>query len=180
MYCPRCATQKVDSGKFCRACGADLETVALALAEHPSVAAGKDKPGTDTQKTDANRLKKRSKAARNTVQGAILLSTALLIGVALGLFTDKPDWMVVWTVFFGWMACWGIVSLGFGIGGILESRMMSRQIGQSANGRIVLEDHGLVTDPLAVPADPTPVSVTEYTTELLRNEHQTARVDEHR
>ncbi|HEV2883706.1 MAG TPA: zinc-ribbon domain-containing protein, partial [Pyrinomonadaceae bacterium] len=32
MYCPRCAAQNLDDAKYCRACGTNLETVALALA----------------------------------------------------------------------------------------------------------------------------------------------------
>ena len=31
MYCPQCATQNTDNAKFCRACGTDLEAVALVL-----------------------------------------------------------------------------------------------------------------------------------------------------
>ncbi|MBA2732993.1 MAG: zinc-ribbon domain-containing protein, partial [Acidobacteria bacterium] len=31
MYCPRCSAQNLDDAKFCRACGTNLETVALAL-----------------------------------------------------------------------------------------------------------------------------------------------------
>lgn len=31
MYCPQCAAQLVDNDKFCRAYGADLKAVAVAL-----------------------------------------------------------------------------------------------------------------------------------------------------
>ncbi len=31
MFCPKCGTQNVDSGKFCRSCGTDLATVSEAL-----------------------------------------------------------------------------------------------------------------------------------------------------
>jgi hypothetical protein len=178
MYCPRCATQEVDSGKFCRACGADLEPVALALADQPSFAVSKGNAGKGVQNTDAVWLKKRSKATRNTIQGGILLGTALLIGVALGLFTHNPDWMVIWTVFFGWMACWGAISLAFGIGGIFESRTILQQIEEPASGTALFEDPGMVTDPLAPSASA--VSITENTTEPLRNEQRRARVDERR
>jgi zinc-ribbon domain len=44
MYCPQCAAQLVDSAKFCRACGADIKAVALALADqHLPARAGKKK-----------------------------------------------------------------------------------------------------------------------------------------
>src|SRR5262245_40859245 len=32
MYCPRCATQNIESAKFCRACGANLSLVSQALS----------------------------------------------------------------------------------------------------------------------------------------------------
>jgi hypothetical protein len=31
MYCPKCATENPDNGKFCRSCGADLSVVSAAL-----------------------------------------------------------------------------------------------------------------------------------------------------
>ena len=42
MFCPRCAAQNLDDAKFCRACGTNLETVALALADkyHPAKGEG--------------------------------------------------------------------------------------------------------------------------------------------
>jgi len=153
--------------------------VALALAEHPSVEAVRDNAAAVMKNSEATLLKKRSKAARNTAQGAILLSMTILIGVALALFSHKPDWMVIWTIFFGWMACWGVVLLAFGIGGILETKMMSRPIGHTAIGTGPTESLGLATDPLAVPVAASPVSITEHTTERL-HDHRNARVDDNK
>jgi zinc ribbon protein len=34
MYCPRCATQNIDSARFCRSCGANLSLVPQALSGH--------------------------------------------------------------------------------------------------------------------------------------------------
>lgn len=36
MFCPRCAAQNLDDAKFCRACGTNLETVALEVAVEAS------------------------------------------------------------------------------------------------------------------------------------------------
>lgn len=171
MYCPGCAAQNLDGAKFCRSCGTDLETVALALADHlVPVDVGKEKANSAEA---ANRsLKKRSRGVRNTVKGGILLGTALLIGIALALFSNKPDWIIIWTVFFGWMACWGAVSLAFGIGAILESRLMSNQVEKTARGAVrtaqllPADDAGMVPDVLAAPRAYSPISVTEHTTEF--------------
>ena len=46
MFCPKCATANSDQGKFCRACGTNLETVALALA-------GQLPPVIDPDRTEA-------------------------------------------------------------------------------------------------------------------------------
>lgn len=34
MYCPRCATQNIESARFCRSCGANLSLVPQALSGH--------------------------------------------------------------------------------------------------------------------------------------------------
>jgi uncharacterized membrane protein YvbJ len=59
MYCPRCATQNLDGAKFCRACGTNLETVALALAQQLDPAQ-LDKDAAKKPKAAKNKLEKRS------------------------------------------------------------------------------------------------------------------------
>jgi hypothetical protein len=170
MYCPRCAAQQPDSTKFCRACGADLKAVALALSEQKLPAeAGKE----ETPKAEKSWLEKRSEGVRNTVQGSILLAAALLIGLALAIFSDKDAWIFVWIVFFGWLACWGVIALAQGIGAIMESGVMlgrSRQIaGEAAVTTAQLPasaEAEVIPDAPANPSAP-PLSVTEYTTERL-------------
>ncbi len=137
MYCPQCATQNTDSAKFCRACGTDLETVALALTNKfpPPVAW----------------LEKYGEGQRKVIMGAILLGAALLLGGVPALFIGVLFPLVMlWTVFFGWMAGWGIVSLASGVGEMVKSKAMLRRVKQFDSG---------------LPYSPS--SVTEHTTELL-------------
>ena len=170
MFCPGCAAQNPDSAKYCRTCGGDLEVVAMALAgQNQSVENDKDKvekPGTPDW------MRKRRAGVRNTTQGAILLFTSLLIAVALGLFSNKPDWMVIWTIFFGWMACWGVISLAFGVGSLLEGRVLSRHSERAASATSTTQlspapDQIAVPGIVTAPAVYSGMSVTENTTEHL-------------
>ncbi len=104
MYCPRCAAQNLDDAKFCRGCGTNLETVALALADQyqpKKRAAAKGKPA----KPEKSWAEKRTEGTTSLVKGAGLLGASLLIGVALGLFSNQADWIIIWVGLVGWMAC---------------------------------------------------------------------------
>ncbi len=52
------------------------------------------------------------------------MGTSLLIFLAGLLFSRRPmPWLVFWTVFFGWMACWGSISLSIGVGRLIEGKV---------------------------------------------------------
>src|SRR5687767_6602495 len=97
MYCPRCAAQNLDDAKFCRGCGTSLETVALALS-------GQYQPAANSGDSSKDWLEVRHEGVQRLIRGIGLLGAALLIGVALGLFSDTNDWIIIWLVFVGWMA----------------------------------------------------------------------------
>jgi zinc ribbon protein len=162
MYCPQCAAPNIDGVKFCRSCGIELEAVALALSGKSTqpIEDGGNKSVSETAK---EWMEKRSKGVSNITTGAILLGVSLLIGVAMGIFVPgNIPWMIVWAVFFGWMACWGGIALAFGVGGVLESKSMLRQMG--------LTDKESVIDSTTQQLLSPPLSVTEATTRQL-NEH---------
>lgn len=172
MYCPRCATQNLDDAKFCRACGTNLETVALALSDQYHPATG----GVDEDKiakTEKSWLEKRSEGVGNIFKGAGLLGASLLIGVALGLFSNQADWIIIWVGLVGWMACWGFISLTSGIHALIESRFMARQLKETATGAALQSSP--IDNPKLLSEVPTTnrlslqPSVTEHTTELLTN-----------
>src|SRR5215213_5888763 len=84
MYCPECAAQNNNNVKFCRACGTDLENVALALANKSPLT--------------IDWLEKRSESINKTVRGSILLSAALIIGIIPALLIHPLfPWLMLWT-----------------------------------------------------------------------------------
>lgn len=162
MYCPRCATQNVDNAKFCRACGTELEAVA-------SVLTNKFPPPGDW-------LEKYAESKHKIIKGAILLGAALLIGGVPALFLGVVFPVVMlWTVFFGWMAGWGVVSLASGVGELVKSKTMLRQTKQFDSGLTTTEPSELppaaheprMLDDVTGAKPYSPLSVTEHTTELL-------------
>jgi Double zinc ribbon len=162
MYCPQCATQSTDNAKFCRTCGTDLEAVALVLTNKFPL------PGVW--------LEKYGESKHKVIMGAILLGAALLIGSVPPLFIGVIfPWVILWTVFFGWMAGWGIVSLASGIGEMVKSKTMLRQMKQFDSGLITTEPSELssaahepqMLDNVTRAKPYSPLSVTEHTTELL-------------
>ena len=166
MYCPRCATQNTGDAKFCRTCGTDLEAVALVLTNKVPL------PGAW--------LEKYGESKRKVIMGALLLGAALLIGGVPALFIGVIFPLVMlWTVFFGWMAGWGIVSLASGVGEMVKSKTMLRQTKQFGVGPTTAEPSELssAAHESRMLADVTrakpysPSSVAEHTTGLLGEHH---------
>ena len=166
MYCPQCANQNTDNAKFCRTCGTDLEVVALVLTNKLPL------PGPWFEKYGESKHK--------VIMGAILLGAALLIGGVPALFIEELFlWMMLWTVFFGWMAGWGIVALASGVGEMVKSKTMLRKMKQFDRGLTPTEPSELSSaayEPRmledATRAKPySPLSVTERTTDLLGKHH---------
>lgn len=167
MYCPRCAAQNLDDAKFCRACGTNLETVALALADqyHPAP------KGFEEEQAKDSWLEKRSEGTGAITKGVGLLGASLLIGLALGLFSNQADWIIIWVGLAGWMACWGFISLTNGIHALMESRFMARQLKQAREplAQASVDEAKSLMDAPATNKLSLPPSITEHTTELLTN-----------
>jgi len=180
MYCPRCATQNLDGAKFCRACGTNLETVALALAQQldpaQSASAVTKKP-----KAAKNKLEKRSEGVEKLVRATGLIGASALVGAALAVFSNKPDWIIIWMIFAGWMACWGVIWLVSGIAALIESRFTPLQAGHKVGetiSRTTPLGSGDDQEILLAPATPKlslPSSITEHTTELLNGRPPTSK-----
>lgn len=161
MYCHRCAFQNVDSSKFCRACGINLATVHKAL---DGMSPSADAINSNQAEIETERwLNTAHRGARNVTIGTVLLAVSLIICAALALFLpDGMPWMLIWTVFFGWMACWGGISLALG---------MADVVGAKRKGELRRREAAMSPRFSDSPPSPrisdSPPSVTEYTTRNL-------------
>lgn len=165
--------QNADGTKFCRGCGTNLEPVALALVGQSSLTveprAGESRDSENAQ----GWIKKKGEAVRDIAQGAILITVSLLIAIlaAFAVPSNIP-WFAVWTVFFGWMAGWGAISLATGFGHFIESVTNLRYLHPEASTSPLAPDragealHGSSARPALEPFPP--ASITENTTEPLR------------
>ncbi len=165
MFCPRCAAQNLEGAKFCRACGTNLEPVALALSNPASA---------DVVKLEKSWPQKRSEGVAAIVKGIGLMAASLLIGVALGLFSNQADWIFVWMGVAGWMACWGVLSLTSGIHHLIESKSMQRELEERSSEQLLQSARASTANEWASLPEPVitnrlagPPSITEGTTELL-------------
>jgi hypothetical protein len=143
--------------------------VALALADkyHPEK---KDK----VQASFDNWLETRRRGVNKIVRGTGWLVSSLLIGVALGLFSHEPDWIIIWMCLVGWMTVLGVISMVTGVAGLMESRFIRRQLGGlSSAADIPMQslndsDRATVNGPSTAPMLQMPrSSVTEHTTTRL-------------
>ncbi|HEV7844306.1 MAG TPA: zinc ribbon domain-containing protein [Pyrinomonadaceae bacterium] len=175
MYCPQCAAPHNDAAKFCRSCGLEIEAVALLLSGKP-VKSSEAVGNKLESKTEQDWLEKKVAGISGITRGSILLAVSLLIGVAMALFVPgRVPWMLIWMVFFGWMACWGGIETAYGVSGLLESKSRLRLL------RAAVREPAIDSTPqrLSAAADPpmlnkppgafgtSPLSVTEGTTRYL-------------
>ena len=160
MYCPRCAAQNLDDAKFCRGCRTSLETVALALS-------GQYHPAEGAEKQSKDWMSVRHEGVQKMIRAVGLLGASLLIGVALGLFSNTNDWIFVWMVFVGWMAVWGVISLVAGIGSFAEARFLQKRMEQSQERYLGGRSREFRTAELPLAQPGIPLSVTEHTTRAL-------------
>jgi hypothetical protein len=172
MYCPQCATANSADVKFCRSCGTQLEAVALALRTKPALKKAIEK---QDERTAQHWLERRIEGVSGLTRGSILLTVSLVLGIPLGLFvpsTFDAPWILIWAVFFGWMAVWGGIEMADGISAILEAKSRLRLLGLSGDESEI--EHDMSTGPsLQSPTGPdsiersSGVSVTEGTTRQL-------------
>src|ERR1044072_2125885 len=165
MFCPNCASQNVDNAKFCRACGLELENVALAMRNKAA--------------PYSNWLELYSESKSKTAVGAIMAGAALLILVIPAIvMKDFFPWVVIWSAFFCWLGVWGIIKFALSVGDLIRAKtMLKAQYHYNAelpSG----EQHGLPAAPAEDQAPNSryatdqlrsPPSVTEHTTKFLDN-----------
>ena len=167
MYCPKCATENADDGRFCRVCGIALDVVTLALD-------GKLVPKDKKKRTARETAElKRSKGIRELITGICLMIVSLLILLGPMPFIGPKAfvWLVLWSCFFGWMAIWGTISLAQGIGRVIESGGLNQDARSELGVSRVNTTSNLVgsgEDQQSISYDLSPLpSVTETTTRHL-------------
>jgi hypothetical protein len=151
--------------------------VALALSGEIEKPAKKSKNKSEPQ-TAEDWLERCIKGVKDITTGSIVLAISILIGVALALFVPgKVPWILIWMVFFGWMACLGGIEIANGVGNVLESKGRLRLLaGRESTIDATpqqLSSAGepiTITDASATLGSSLPLSVTEGTTRQL-NEH---------
>lgn len=177
MYCPQCATVNNGDLKFCRSCGLQLESVALAIS-------GKAPPAKHRKKREAKTaqdwIEKRIEGVSGLTRGSILMAVSLLLSAPMALFlppTFDAPWIIIWAVFFGWMAVWGGIEIAYGLSAILESKSQLRLMGSAGRESLpeaTQRDRLLTGEPLQSTTELNtfkplagPASVTEGTTRHL-------------
>lgn len=164
MYCPECATQNLEGAKFCRVCGTNLEVVSLALRGNLQTPVNQTKTEQQGIANNPDWVRKKAQGTRNVVQGGVLLGVSSLIGL-LGLIVTRGKfaWFPIWTVFFGWMACWGAIALAMGLSRLSESKVMLQALASVSRGTIEPQAIAGGAADLSIPP-----SVTEHTTRQLK------------
>jgi hypothetical protein len=110
--------------------------------------------------TAIDSLAKRRAGMRNVVHGSILLIISALVGLVGFLISTEPSsWLPIWSVFFGWMAGWGAVTLAIGSSKLLEAKLTPPK--SSASDRVS------ALPPANPAASLPPLSIPERTTRHL-------------
>lgn len=162
MYCPLCATQNIDSARFCRSCGANLSLVPQALSGRlPEDQSDKVERAIEAMKR--RREPNLGRGIRRTSVGF-----AFLVIVAALFFARSP-------IGFGgiWLLIPAFVLLGKGIGEIITAIGTERAARQIAMPPVTLRTNELSPQPIYDPA--APPSVTENTTRLLETDPPQSR-----
>lgn len=160
MYCPKCATPNDDSGKFCRACGADISFVSQALAGNVSPLDPLEASG--QRGTDAARLARRNQKPASQSRGIISLFLGLsFLLVAAAVFGFAPAGEIWWF----WFLIPAFAGLGVGVADILRFRNQQRLL-EKATGPTTLSERSMNW---SLDSDyRQPKSITEGTTKTLR------------
>lgn len=166
MFCPNCSNQNLDNAKFCRACGIDLEIVALAMSNKLA--------------PPSNWLEKYGESKSKVVAGAIITGSALLILIIpLILLRDPRIWAIAWAFLFGWLAALGIIKFAGSVGALVKAKTMLKAQNPSGAELPGGEQSGLPQTPAnyqlpdsryATDQLQTPHSVTEHTTKFLNKQ----------
>jgi zinc-ribbon domain len=148
MYCPRCATQNIESARFCRSCGANLSLVPQALSGHLP----------EARKDGIEKVIRRIREP-NLARGVRRVSVgfAFLVIVAVLFLRGAPGFGEIWLLIPAFLL------LGKGIGEMVK--VISKERDARHALMPVQTTVKLPPDPIYDPAAPS--SITERTTRHL-------------
>jgi hypothetical protein len=115
MYCPKCATENLDTARYCRACGTDISLVPQAMTGRLPVA----EDASDDLSDDRSRKRRRKDKGPMSMEKSI---TNIFVGLgflfaALAL-SRSPAGMFWWY----WMLIPAFTTMGGGVAGLVRAR----------------------------------------------------------
>lgn len=177
MFCPKCAAENHDQTRFCRACGTDLEVVALALNTELTPTELVPNKESNRKELMQHCLKMQVDGISQVSRGALIFATGILLGIPLAFFGKNTDWhsnwILVWLVTCGWLPVWGAFMMGTGLSNLINSRVIQRRT----------EALGAATDTVSVPRSgqtqrfAEAESTSEVVTPLSASEELTSIID---
>ncbi len=121
MYCPKCATDNLDSARYCRACGTDISLVPQALTgELPLARASEDEEELDRK----GRRRKRRHGTPPTMEGSI---KNIFIGLGFLFAALALSRTLIGAMWWFWMLVPAFTTLGGGVAGLVRARREEQQ-----------------------------------------------------
>lgn len=109
MYCPRCATQNIESARYCRSCGANLSLVPQALSGHLR----EERSDKDEEPIRKSRRRRREPELGRGIMRSFIGLAFLVVVVALFITRGSAGFGQIW------LLIPAFILLGKGIGEIV-------------------------------------------------------------
>jgi hypothetical protein len=175
MYCPKCATENLDTARYCRACGTDISLVPQAMTGQLPVAV---EDASDDDSHDWSKKRKRKSKGPMSMEKSITNIFGGLGFLALALALSRSPVGAFWWF---WMLIPAFSMLGGGVAGLVRARRLEQRALPTA-GPVVVSN----LPPARVSALPPrntseilqPPSITEGTTRHLGAEAPTRHIGE--
>jgi hypothetical protein len=163
MYCPKCAAENPESGRFCRKCGTDISFVSRALAgdiPQPRVPAYGGAGPPHAIRRRKGKVQEPASVYKGVSQ--VFIGVGFLL-VAASVYRFAPAGQLWWF----WLLIPAFGSLGSGVAEMLRSRHEKRLAGESQIPPSIPPTRHMSELPPGVVHDAQPRSVTEGTTRTL-------------
>jgi hypothetical protein len=115
MYCPKCATENLDTARYCRACGLDISLVPQAMTGRLPVQAESSDDASRDRSRKRGRKDKGPMSMEKSVTNIFMGLGLLFVALAL---SRSPAGMFWWY----WMLIPAFSMLGGGVAGLLRVR----------------------------------------------------------